>query len=71
MLHAVEHSYGPSAERVMLFSVSAWDANCSQHTPQRIDAADASRVLAERDRRIAELDAEVSRLRHAANSEPS
>jgi len=68
LLRAVEHSYGPSAEPVMLFSVSAWDANCPQHIPHRIDTADISRVLAERERRIAELEAEVSRLRSAANS---
>jgi len=55
----------------MLFSVSAWDANCPQHIPQYIDAVDVSRVLAERERRIAELEAEVSRLRSAANSELS
>jgi uncharacterized protein len=81
-LHAVEGNhaltvqlmpagYKARAERVMLFSVSAWDANCPQHIPQRIDAVDVSRVLAERERRIAELEAEVGRLRSAANSEPS
>ena len=55
-------AYKARAERVMLFSVSAWDANCPQHIPRRIEAVDVSAVLAERDRRIAELEAEVKRL---------
>ena len=46
----------------MLFSVSAWDANCPRRIRRRIDADDVSAVLAERDRRIAELQAEVKRL---------
>jgi predicted pyridoxine 5'-phosphate oxidase superfamily flavin-nucleotide-binding protein len=62
--------YKAKAERVMLFSVSAWDANCPQHIPQRIDAADVSRVLAERDRRIAELEAELGRLRSTVHAQP-
>ena len=71
MTQLMPAGYKARAERVMLFSVSAWDANCPQHIPQRIDAVDVSRVLAERERRIAELEAELSRLRSAANSEPS
>jgi len=63
--------YKARAERVMLISVFAWDANCPQHIPQRIDAVDVSAVLAERNRRIADLEAEVRRLRSTAHSEPS
>jgi predicted pyridoxine 5'-phosphate oxidase superfamily flavin-nucleotide-binding protein len=50
-------------ERVILFSVTAWDANCPQHIPQRFEAADVARTLNERDRRIAELEHEVARLK--------
>jgi uncharacterized protein len=49
-------------EQAIVFRVLAWDANCPKHIPQRFDAADISRALDERDRRIAELEAEVSRL---------
>ena len=49
--------------QAILFTVAAWDVNCSQHIPQRIDAADVAAALAVRDRRIAELEAEVARLR--------
>jgi len=38
-------------------------ANCSQHIPQRFEAADVEAALAERDRRIAVLEAEIKRLR--------
>jgi uncharacterized protein len=55
--------YKARVERVILITVSAWDANCPQHIPQRLDATDVTAALAERNRRIAELEAEVARLR--------
>ena len=55
--------YKARPEQVVLFTVSAWDANCPQHIPQRFEAADVAAALAERDKRIAELEAEVARLR--------
>lgn len=63
--------YKARAERVMLFSVSAWDASCPQHIPTRIDAADVTAALAERDRRIAALEAELQELRSRAHPSPS
>ena len=47
----------------MLFEVAAWDANCQQHIPQRFQAEDVARALAERDTRIAALEAELAALR--------
>ena len=58
--------YKARPEQAVLFTVAAWDVNCSQHIPQRIDAADVAAALAARDRRIAELEAEVARLRAGA-----
>jgi predicted pyridoxine 5'-phosphate oxidase superfamily flavin-nucleotide-binding protein len=55
--------YKARAEQVMLFTVAAWDVNCPQHIPQRFEAADVAAALASRDRRIAELEAELARLR--------
>ena len=55
-------SYKARPEQVILFSVSAWDVNCSQHIPLRLEAADVSVALAERDRRIETLEAEVKQL---------
>ena len=55
--------YKARAEQVVLFTVSAWDANCPQHIPQRFEAADVAAVIAERDRRIADLESEISQLK--------
>ena len=57
------HDYKARPEQVILFTVSAWDANCPQHIPQRFEAADVAAALAERDRRIETLEAEITRLR--------
>lgn len=58
--------YKARAEQAILFRVSAWDSNCPQHIPQRFDASDVAAALAERDRRIASLEAEIAELRLAA-----
>lgn len=55
--------YKARPEQVVLFTVSAWDANCPQHIPQRFEAADVAAALAGRDTRIAELEAEISQLK--------
>ena len=55
--------YRARPEQVIVFTVLAWDANCAQHIPQRFEAADVAAALAERDKRILELEAEVVRLR--------
>ena len=55
--------YKARVERVMLIKVTAWDVNCPQHIPQKIDADDVSKALATRDARIAELEAELEKLR--------
>ncbi len=54
--------YKARLEQAILFSVGAWDSNCPQHIPQRFEAADVAAALAERDQRIAALEAEVARL---------
>ena len=55
--------YKARVERVMLIKVAAWDVNCPQHIPVKIDADDVAAALAKRDARIAELEAEVRKLR--------
>jgi predicted pyridoxine 5'-phosphate oxidase superfamily flavin-nucleotide-binding protein len=57
--------YKARPEQVILFTVSAWDVNCPQHIPQKFEAADVAAALAERDRRIETLQAEIERLRAA------
>jgi predicted pyridoxine 5'-phosphate oxidase superfamily flavin-nucleotide-binding protein len=55
--------YRARPERAMVIHVTAWDANCPQHIPQRLEAADVEAALAARDARIAELEGEVAALR--------
>lgn len=57
--------YRARPERVLLFTVAAWDVNCPQHIPQRFEAADVAKALAERDARIAALEAEIAAFRAA------
>jgi predicted pyridoxine 5'-phosphate oxidase superfamily flavin-nucleotide-binding protein len=54
--------YKARPEQVILFTISAWDTNCPQHIPQKFDAADVAAAFAERDARIAELEAELAKL---------
>jgi len=61
--------YRARPEQVILFTVTAWDANCPQHIPQRFEAADVAGALADRDRRIKELEAELAQLRATAAPE--
>src|SRR5262245_38190600 len=60
--------YRARPEQVILFRVLAWDANCSQHVPKRFEAADVVAARTQCDKHIAELEAEVARLR--ANQPP-
>lgn len=54
--------YQARAEQVIVFTVTAWDANCPQHIPVRLDAADVQAALAERDARIATLEQALAAL---------
>ena len=56
-------AYRARPEQAIVFTVTAWTANCRQHIPQRFDVDDVARVVAEKDRRIAELEAELAALK--------
>jgi predicted pyridoxine 5'-phosphate oxidase superfamily flavin-nucleotide-binding protein len=47
------------AEQVILFTVTAWDVNCPQHIPQKLDADDVAPVIESLQRRIGELEAQL------------
>lgn len=51
------------AERAIVFTVKAWDANCPKYIPQKFEAVEVRRLLEERDRRISELEHEIARLK--------
>ncbi len=51
--------YGAQAEQVILFRLVAWDVNCPQHIPVRMEAAEYEAALHQRDARIRELEAKL------------
>ena len=55
--------YKARPEQVILFTVSAWDANCPKHIPQRFEAEEVEAALAERDAQLERLRRENMRLR--------
>ena len=55
--------YRARPEQAILFRIAAWDTNCPQHIPQKFDAADVQQAMTEAGTRIAELEAEVARLK--------
>jgi predicted pyridoxine 5'-phosphate oxidase superfamily flavin-nucleotide-binding protein len=56
----LEPGYAARPQRVFTITVEAFDWNCPQHIPVRIDAEDVERALAERDARIAELESRLA-----------
>jgi predicted pyridoxine 5'-phosphate oxidase superfamily flavin-nucleotide-binding protein len=51
---------GAAAERAIVFTVAAWDANCPKHIPRLIPEAEVARTFAALQSRIAELEAQVA-----------
>ncbi len=55
--------YKARVERVMVVKVAAWDTNCPQHIPIKVDIEDVREAIESRDKKIAELEAELQKLR--------
>lgn len=55
--------YRAKPEQAILFDVEAWDMNCPQHIPQKIDAADVAAAMSDLEVRIATLETENVALR--------
>ncbi|HEY4240411.1 MAG TPA: pyridoxamine 5'-phosphate oxidase family protein [Kofleriaceae bacterium] len=55
--------YDAHAERALVFSIHAWDANCPQHIPTKLDLADVTALVDKLQARIAALEAENAKLR--------
>jgi predicted pyridoxine 5'-phosphate oxidase superfamily flavin-nucleotide-binding protein len=58
-----DQGYKARPERVILFTIEAWDVNCSQHITARLTADEVEGLLATVQERIAALQAENARLR--------
>jgi predicted pyridoxine 5'-phosphate oxidase superfamily flavin-nucleotide-binding protein len=54
------------SEQAFLVEVTAWDINCPQHIPQKLDAAEVAIALERLDARIRDLEADNARLRASA-----
>jgi uncharacterized protein len=61
--------YRARPERAILFTVEAWDVNCSQHITARFTEAEVGEATATLVQRIAALEAENARLRAAGASQ--
>jgi predicted pyridoxine 5'-phosphate oxidase superfamily flavin-nucleotide-binding protein len=60
-----DDGYKARPERVILFTIEAWDANCSSHIVTRFTEAEIEGAFAAVKTKIAELEAENARLRAA------
>src|SRR5665647_1226767 len=58
-----DKGYKAKPERAILFTIEAWDVNCSQHIVTRFTEADIAGALDTVQNKIAELEAENARLR--------
>jgi predicted pyridoxine 5'-phosphate oxidase superfamily flavin-nucleotide-binding protein len=62
-------TYPGKVERAILFTVEAWDVNCQQHIHPRFAQKQIAPVIEKLRARVAELEAEVERLRSGSHSE--
>ena len=58
-----DNGYKARPERAILFTIEAWDVNCSQHIVTRFTEVEIAEALATVQSKIAELEAENARLR--------
>ncbi len=64
-------AYPGEVERVILFSIEAWDVNCSQHIHPRFSRRQIDPAIEQLQSRIAELESEVERLRSRSRHNPA
>ena len=62
-----DRDYSGEAERAILFAIEAWDVNCPQHIHRRFSERLVAPVIEALKGRIADLEAEVTRLRPRNN----
>ena len=66
-----DNGYKAKPERAILFTIEAWDVNCSSHIVTRFTEAEIEDAFATVQARIAELEAENARLRAAIEKQPT
>lgn len=63
-----DHGYQARPERVILFTIEAWDQNCSQHITARMTVPEVEGLLGTVQEHIAALQAENARLKAALDA---
>jgi len=63
MERLVDPGYRARPERAILFTIEAWDVNCSQHITERYTQDEIAGAVAGLGERIAALEAENAQLR--------
>ncbi len=73
LARVMPEGYRARGERVLVFTVEAWDANCPQHIPRKLDERDVRAATLEANERVHALEEENRTLRKklAALTEPS
>jgi predicted pyridoxine 5'-phosphate oxidase superfamily flavin-nucleotide-binding protein len=67
----VDPSYRARPERAILFTIEAWDVNCSQHITARYSEAEIAEAVTALRERIVALEAENARLRAERVAQPT
>lgn len=62
--------YRAKPQQAIIFHVTAFDTNCSQHIPQMFEASDVAAALEHLKGRIGELEAELTALKSQKNLSP-
>jgi len=70
MVSLMPSGYRAHAEQAILFRVEAWDVNCPQHIPQKLDATEVAASLEQLRTHIRSLEREIEELR-AARGRPA
>jgi uncharacterized protein len=66
-----DEGYKARPERAILFTIEAWDANCSSHIVTRFTEAEVAEAFAAVQAKIADLEAENARLRAMVAKQPT
>lgn len=64
LLAKLSEGVSVAPQRSILFKLEAWDRNCSQHIPRLIPMDAVEKLVADYEQRIAELQAEIAKLRN-------
>lgn len=64
-----DSSYRARPERVIVFTVEAWDQNCPQHIPRMLPFEEVAEAVERLQTRIADLEAEIERLRSGVEAQ--